>query len=61
MVEENCELNENCSSEASFSINPATTIDVPTTSPVSPELLQLERFNNVNSGDGVLTTVKGVC
>lgn len=65
IVNENCESNENCSNENSFSINP-TTIDVPTTTTsVSPELVQLElleRLEKYLSGEGVTTSnSKGVC
>lgn len=64
MVNENCESNANCSSENSFSINP--TIDVSTTtSPISPELLQLElleRLEHFLSGDGLINRKSmGVC
>jgi hypothetical protein len=66
VVNANCESNETCSSENSFSsINP--TIDVSTTtSSISPELLQqeiLQRIKLKESGDGLMADQpsKGVC
>lgn len=58
VVNENCESNGRCSSEASFSINQTIEIDVSTTtSTISPELLQLElleRLETFLSGDGLI-------
>lgn len=62
IVNEKCESRKKRSSENNFSINP--TIDVHTTT-VSPELLQLElleRLESFLSGDGLINRKsKGVC
>lgn len=65
IVNENCESNGSCSSEASFPINQTIEVDVSTTtSTISPELLQLElleRLENFLSGDGLINLkTKGV-
>lgn len=67
IVNENCEWNENCSSENSFSINQSIDVSTTTTtiSSNSPELLQLElleRLKNYLSGDGLINHKSmGVC